>query len=448
MNWKKILCGSILTLGISLSIPYVSQASTESDPISLSKENNNLTMNINLKGDYFKVYKDKELVYEGEDNKYQEKMNYDSQKYKVGVYSKGQLINVYSLKVTNESNNKLRTLSFNEDSKEDYVSKTIKNTRLETIVGTNSVRLEWPALPDADNTYEIYRDNEKIAETSDLFYVDNTVNADTKYRYTVKVQNVLTHQAKKEAIAKAKLKNKSLNLEGEIENQDITYDGTISTIIFTSKNEEKSFTQDKVIDPIIGGDGNGVKTMAIPRSNEFSFDYRTFIPYKSVANLNPFSGHNYLKGDNRSFAPYSDKYRTETSVYAMLSNPAAVTLYSDVSPTYSCTDASCSTTKLVGTASDSGITLNKYSVATNNLRWSVNHSVGAPLFAAPAVDYYYIAILSNKTFSASGDHDKAPNHEFWMNFPSGEEEIYTYAISKPSDFWNMIGIKTSWSFDM
>lgn len=446
---KNIFCKTIIILGFILAIPMVSYASSESQNVKIDKSNGELTLKIEEPGDLYKIYKDEELVYEGANNTFNETMDYELQKYKIGVYEKNELKKVISLKVTNKKViTNLRSAS--TENKEDFVDQTIKNTRLETIIGDNSVTLQWPELPDEDKLYEIYKDDEKIAETTELNYIDTNVKPNTEYTYTIKVDNVLSETAKKEVAEKAKLSTKKLKKE------DYTYSGTVSTLIMTPDNSEESLKKDEVMSPIVESmkvestKKSGISTMAVPNSNEFSLDYRTFIPYKGVKNPNAASSYKYLKGDNRtSFAAYSNAYRTEASVYAMLSNPAALTLWPSVSGTYSCSTSACTDPKYVATASKSGIQLNKYTVATNNLRWSVNHSVPIPLPGVyPAIDYYYLAILSKSSFSVSGDHDKAPNHEFYMNYPAGSKKIHTYAVSSATDFWKLMGVKTTWSFDM
>ncbi len=132
-----------------------------------------------------------------------------------------------------------------------------------------------------------------------------------------------------------------------------------------------------------------------------------------------------------------------------MSQPAALSLWPSVSDTYSCTTKSCTNTTYLGTASTSGIKLLKHSESTNLLRWSVNHSVGIPKMTAPAIDYTFLAQLTNKTFIATGQHDKAPSHEFWMNYPSGSKKIYSHEVTSEIDFLNLFGvIQASWSFEM
>lgn len=439
--------------GFLLTVPILSQASADSQKVSISKVNDEVILQVQEKGDFYKFYKNNELVYEGTSNSFSEPMDYELQKYKVGVYKDNELEKVLSVKVTNsEKLNKQNNLNKNmrlaeEKSKEDTIKETIKSTRLETIVETNSITLKWPKLPDNDKIYEIYKDDKKIAETRKQSYTDNDVKPNQEYRYDLKVKNELSASAKKKLKDEAALKNVTLTKE------DYMYEGIISTIVATPTNNEDSLTTDEVMDPLTKAEeSTGIGTRAVPNSQEFTFNYRTFIPYVSVKNLNPFSGYSYLKGDNRSsFLAYTDKFRTESSVYALFNNPPALTLWRTVNPTFVCKEAACTTKpKEAGTANPNGMKINKYKVEKNNLRWAVDHSIGIPLGAEyPNIDYYYLAVLTPKSFSVSGDHDKAPNHEFWMNYPAGSKKIYSYSVSSKIDFWKLAGgSKATWSFDM
>jgi len=447
MNIRKTFYSTVMALGVSISIPIIANAANSAD-ITFKKEDSEVNLKINSKGEYYKIFKGEKLVYKGNDSNYIEKLNGESQKYKIGVYSKNdKLKEVVAVKVAKE-HNITQPHSMNSEEKEIYIDKVVQNTRLQTIVDSKSVTLQWPELPDEDNIYEIYRDDAKIAETSGLYYVDDNVESGTEYHYTLKINNVASDETANKIKEKAKEKNipASYNM--------FEYEGLISTIVATPTIVEKSLTEDPVMDPIletnnISLDG-AISTMAIPNSNEFSFAYRTYIPFKSVPNPNPFSDVQYLKGDNRTTpTAYSSKYRTEANVYAMLSEPAAITLWPDVSESFYCSEKSCSTPKSLGTASKSGINLLKHRVSKNDLMWAVNHSVGVPTITAPKIDYEYVAQLTNKSFIVSGVHDRAPSHEFWMNYPTGEKKIYSHEVTSELEFWNLFGlVQKSWSFDM
>ncbi|SFD03366.1 Protein of unknown function, partial [Bacillus sp. OV322] len=285
--------------------------------------------------------------------------------------------------------------------------------------------------------------------TKELNYTDDSVKPDTEYTYTVKVDNKVSKEKEKEI--KQKIKENNTKLTKEEKEEVFNNTGTISSLIKTPNNTEESLKTDEIMEPMnLESTNNSFAALALPSSNEFSLDYRTFIPFKSVENPNPASSIDYLQGDNRTaFAAYSNIYRTESSVNIMFNGPTSLTLWKDVHASHSCTNASCSNPKSLGTASSSGITIDKLVVSSKRMTWSVNHAVGVPLgILYPDINYYYLATLTPKSFSIDGEHDKAPNHEVYLNYPSGSIKLHTFAVTSQNDFWKLIGVTASWSFDM
>ncbi|MBR8646373.1 hypothetical protein KEH51_29305 [[Brevibacterium] frigoritolerans] len=73
----------------------VTYASSESQNVEIDKSNGEITLKIEEPGDLYKIYKGEELVYEGENNTFNETMDYELQKYKIGVYEKNELKRLY-----------------------------------------------------------------------------------------------------------------------------------------------------------------------------------------------------------------------------------------------------------------------------------------------------------------------------------------------------------------
>ncbi len=447
MKIRNSIYGTVMALGISLSLPLVTNAANPAE-ISVTKERSEVSLKIHSKGDYYKIFKDKELVYVGEDSTYLENIQDDSQKYKIGVYSNDKLKEVVSVKVAKEHNIK-KPKSMKTEAKEDYVKNVVHNTSLQTIVDSQSVTLQWPELPDEDNIYEIFRDDVKIAETSDLQYVDRNVESGMEYYYTLKITNVASDELAKKVRSIAKKENK------KVTNDALEYDGTISTILSVPTVEEKSLTEDPVLDEILNEgstilDGK-VSPMALPNSNTFSFDYRTYIPMASVPNPSPIEKGKYphLQGDNRTGPlPTSLKYRTQSSVTANLS-AGSLAFYPKVSDTHYCSVASCASPIYLGTASTNGIVFTKAKAATNNLVWKMKHAVGIPKITAPAINYEYAVTLTNTKLKANGYHDKAPSHEFYLTYPSGSKKIFSHQVTSVNDFWLLFGLPVgSWNFEL
>lgn len=419
----------------------------DNDVVTVKKENGVLTINIEKEGSTYKIFKENSLVYEGEKNTFSEKMDYTQQKYRIGIFKNDKLQDIVQLNISNNIENTISHYDRKYKNKQDYIGELVQNTKLETIVSKKSVTLNWDEIPDEDGAYEIYKNNEKIGETTETSYTDYDVEADEQHYYTVKVENELTDSEKLDLIEKNK-KNISLdNKEVKELVDEASYEGTLSTLVLIPDNNKKYLKEDILFKSLFE---KGEKVnKATPMF--FNTTYRTYIPFKSVKNLNPLSGKKYLKGDNRSsHQAYSDKFRTKADVYAQLDFPPAIKLWPDVNPTYSCKTKSCSNPKKEGTASTSGIKITKNKEQKNFLEYRVNHKVGIPLSGPyPNIDYGFHIVAQSNSFSAVGSHDKAPNHELWLNTPEKETLIHGYKMSSDKDFWKLIGVPwQQWSFNL
>lgn len=172
-------------------------------------------------------------------------------------------------------------------------------------------------------------------------------------------------------------------------------------------------------DSFIKGDNeNSLAPASLPKSEEYSFEYKTFIPQKAVGD--PYSLGNYLIGDNRGYDPFSSKYRTSSVVNVGFWMPY-MTHFKDVGLSKRCSNQNWSGSKdplKTGTASDKNIKLTKDNVSTTKMQWRLNHDVGIPFHAMyPNITYYYEATLTKSSLTILGSHDKAPAHEFVMMAP-------------------------------
>ncbi|WP_147380258.1 hypothetical protein [Oceanobacillus picturae] len=423
----------------------------DTEDVAIKKENNILTINIKKEGEMYKVFKDDTLVYEGEKNVFSEKMDYSQQKYRIGIFEDSRLLEVIQVNIRNDENtkiNKSRINNFNGGNKRQYIGDLIKETKLETITSTSGVTLNWNKIPDEDGVYEIYKNDKKIAETIDLSYTDSNVVAGENYYYTVKIKNKLTEEEEDQLIRDNKENENFSSEELKEKVNELRYGGTLNTLVKVPDNNKQYLENDLLMDSFLNDNEKANIAANVPMF--FDVTYRTFIPYNSVENPNPFSGANYLKGDNRSsFQAYTDKYRTEARVYAQFDYPPALKLWSDVNATYSCETSTCQDTNYEGTASTSGIDLRIVKEQRNDLQWRVIHGVPIPLTGPyPEIDYGYAVQASPNHFSAVGNHDEAPNHELWLNSPGESIRIYGFKVASKKDFWKLWGIKESWSFDM
>ncbi|MFT0800584.1 hypothetical protein VSK91_03845 [Bacillus swezeyi] len=316
------------------------------------------------------------------------------------------------------------------------MEEAINNSNLESATSDKSVILNWEKLPDKDGVYEIYKDDQKIAETTNLTFKDNEVTPGEEYKYSIKIQ-IDRDQIESQKISK-KIKEKKVELTEEEKNEIYSINGELSTIIQIPNNAEGELNKSEKIFNRVKSDQYSTKSL--PKENAYSFVYRTFIPYKSVKDPNPIR-KGYLKGDNRSFATLSDKFRTEADMHVQFSSPNSAHLYKKVGRSHRCSDADCKKIIQSATASSSGIEKSVDMLTSSRIRWTVRHGVGIPFGSEyPDIDYQYFADLTKYKVTLSGTHDGAPNHEFYILTPSGSRFVHSHSVKNKDDFWKLLGL--------
>lgn len=392
-------------------------SAAEDKPVNVIYSQDSLTLQINQEGDYYEVYKNGERIYKGENNNFTDSNNEDGQNYKVGIFKNDKLEDVVVVKTNKDESKSIENQSMmmvQEDT--DILKQQVHNGYLEAVATPDKVSLEWSELIDNDGIYEIYRDEKKIAETKELEFTDTKVKGDQRYRYEV-VAKAEVDSKTKEKIDK-ELKEKKIKVTKEQKEALYNADGIFTKIVDTPTRDDNSlktkpsFFEEEASESL-AKDTEVSMSATFPRSEEYSFSYMTFIPQKSIIDF--YNPSYYLKGDNRSYDPYSSKYRTKSEVNVGFWMPY-MTHYPDTGVSHRCYTSACTSpykdTAQIGTE---GIKISKDIVSTTKMRWRMNHDVGIPFGAAyPNITYYYDAVLTKSSLSVTGSHDKAPAHEFYM----------------------------------
>lgn len=124
---KKFCTLAIFFVALFLLLPISVFGFDGNDDVKITKGNGEVTLEVLETGDKYEIFKDEELVYEGKENVFKETMDYDIQKYRIGVYSGKELIKVISMKVTNDEETK--SINVEKKSKEEFIKETIQNTK-------------------------------------------------------------------------------------------------------------------------------------------------------------------------------------------------------------------------------------------------------------------------------------------------------------------------------
>ncbi|MPQ26752.1 DUF3238 domain-containing protein [Bacillus paralicheniformis] len=448
---KKLV--SILFFISTLVLSFVfsnSVLAKEPSPVSYEVHEGFVTLNINESGDMYKVLKNDEILYEGPSNQYKDKLTEDVQKYKIGVYEGDKIKNIFRVRVVNSEKTTLQSSKINiaqthKSFETSSFEQKIYNTAIETVTDNSSVILKWEKIPNKDGVYEIYRDEDKVAQTKDLTFIDNDVTPGKEYIYTIKTS--IDMPSREQNKLEKKLKEKDITLTKEDKEALFSINGSISTQVKVPTNTEDELNKtEKIVDEKIHSKQKS-SVNAIPKDNMYSFVYKTFIPYKSVKDPHPL-GTGYLKGDNRGFSFYSNKFRTESDIHVQFSGPTSLVHRKSIGKSYRCKDADCKTILESGTASSKGLKHEVISKSSSKMGWYVSHAIAFPFgITYPNIDYSYQAELTKYKLAINGNHDGAPNHEFYLLSPSDSKILYQYQVKSKNDFWKLLdmGLTNPWS---
>jgi len=439
INFLTFLC----TVLILIFIPDQLFAN-EQQETNITTGDNSVKVEITTTGDYYKIFKNDELIYEGESNTFKDKLTDDIQKYKIGVFEKKKIKKIIKLNINKPMGNQLTTNSNNTKGLEaKAMEKAINSSMLETTASNKSVTLKWDKLPDEDNIYEVFKNEKKIGETKKLAFTDKNITPEREYKYTIKAKINRSQQDVQKATRKI-MQNK-IKLTQEETNEIFSIHGELSTFITIPKNNELELEESEEL----FNQEDKIKTNALPKDNAYSFIYRTFIPYKSVKD--PLKG-GYLKGDNRSYASNSNKFRSETIQSVQFSQPTFAKQWKKVGKSHRCKDANCKNVIESGTANSNGIQSSVNILKSNRIQWTVRHSASVPFSPLyPKSDYQYFADLKKYTVFLSGSHDGAPNHEFYVfNMNGSSRFIHSYSIKSKNDFWKLLdlGLGNFWRLNI
>ncbi|MCP3742377.1 DUF3238 domain-containing protein [Rossellomorea sp. BNER] len=391
-------------------------------------------------GEKYKIYRDGELISEVEESNFQDnqlKENY-MYTYKIGVFNGDELIDILKYKVKTKDKNKNIYLR-NEDS-----NTYNTETEVTSLVTKNHVFIDWGQLEDNDGTYYIYKNGKIIEKTKKTFYKDKEIESGKTYNYQIIAEKSVTEEKKKEIIEKS-IENgytlfdipESAFLERKTINKIVKTPESISKKELLKKNELST---------------DNFKSLAADTLDSFIIRYTTFIPFYKVDNPNILeewfepgvgtgsyvTGDGYSDGSLRGFNYFNSSFRTRIDVYAEWYNSSpSYSAYKDIKPTHLYRKDGSLADKQ--TASTDGITFSGLGKLSDRISWKVHHDVGlGTSTTAPNINYEYMATMyKNGNISASGEHDRAPNHEVYLaRAYSGLPAVtlHTYSVSSTDDF--------------
>jgi hypothetical protein len=281
----------------------------------------------------------------------------------------------------------------------------------------DQVKISWNKIVNV-NSYEVYKDGEKISDTQKNIFIDNNVVSDKEYRYEIRFTLPMTKQEKQQV--KDSLKKNKV----EVNDSELDY-------LTTKEYSIVKF----VTTPVISPQSDQVSIMGAASSNrQYALAYTCFIAADYVKdpwyNAKTWGdGISWFGGDNRGFDPNSSKYRTRSLANTTFSTNA--TTPSNSFFKYIGTTTAYDNNKVfVSSAVDQAHSIKQsiWYYDDNQVNYAVSHASKNPYaYSGSEIDYYYRAELnSNGSYLVYGKHDRAPNHEFYLTTGGARKILFQF----------------------
>ncbi|MBT2681202.1 DUF3238 domain-containing protein [Bacillus sp. ISL-35] len=361
---------------------------------------NAITLEWESQGDSYRVYRDREFIYEGFEPRFADNELTPGTLYSYSIESLAQ----------GEVKKRMRiqtTTSVNYKEKDNV----LEDLLITTIVTEGQISFEWEPI-EGVTEYTIHRNGMQLEKVTSCTFTDRGIQDDQFYTYTIKAKRPLQRSEQ----VKWELKSVIANAVGAIKKDSST-----------RMAAEEEFSITKRIGPI---------DELLKPNREHSFEngnwhlrYTTFLKEEWLKNPNAASGDQYFKGDHRSFEPDSSQYRTRGEVFIDTDSQSAL-----LSKSTGMTEAFSGNQEPVESAqaSDDGIQLEKVLADDDRIKFILKHSVSNPLVVSPAIDYVVCGVFyKDNEFDLIGTHDQAPEHEIYLKEPGTDNwQVIHQAHSK------------------
>ncbi|KMY53368.1 hypothetical protein AC623_04695 [Bacillus sp. FJAT-27231] len=352
---------------------------------SIKQRENEITFHwMEGKGAY-KVYREDELIYSGTDQEITDTGLVPGKTY------------LYTVKKMGPANQLANTIKIQTSTvtKDQNPANVLQNLIVTTIVTHSVISMEWEPI-EGVKEYTVYRNGEKIAKVKDCRFIDDTIESDKDYHYSIKAARPL-------ALSEKTMSEEKFAIAGIIG-------------FFKKDTSEKEAVLERFsLTKQIGM----VESVLRPREQasdrtEWAIRYTTFLTNKWLKNPNFFSTLRYFEGDGRGFDPEAPNYRTRADILINYDGRGPnVRLVKDVGKTKAY--GWIRRFKEEETASAEGIQLKKSNVTNKEASIQLIHSVGNPLVASPAIDYkMHVRLYKNGFYDISGVHDQSPHQEVYL----------------------------------
>ncbi|PIC63539.1 hypothetical protein CSV79_11290 [Sporosarcina sp. P13] len=354
-------------------------------------------------GDYYRVYKNKQQIYEGNVAEFtdgeldpRQPFQYTIERIEEGQTKDVIVIQTYALTEVKEDEHPLQHLV------------------ITTIVASSQIALSWERIKGVE-TFDIHRNGEYLQTVEDNRFIDRETGLSESVTYSVSATRPLIDS------------NQQMNVSKSI--AATLFEAVIPTST-NNKPTEEIYTfsvrvnrRDQLLRPV--ADCKKVKEVA-----RWKFRYTTFLKEDIIKNPNFLSPYLYFTGDDRDFGAHGKSFRTRVDMQGEFTAGQSSLSYTKATgPTIGLNYAK--RYKRHGHASVDDIVIERLDAKPTDIHFTISHDVGNPLTASPPIHYEVTGYLDREgNIDLVGYHNISPHHEIYLSLDDQEWQAAHLAESE------------------
>lgn len=341
------------------------------------------------------------------------------------------------------------------------------DSNINTVVGSDHIKIIWSGIPDEDGVYDIYRNGDKIDTVKGDTYVDENINKNEVYQYNVIGRKKLPAEEINKIKKALGQKEKSISKKQE---EKLFYEKKVAgTIIRFSTKNAVEFRFDKENQKGKKIDKPSISSMNWPVDPGYWLRYSAFIPMDKEPNpyceMLGWCEYEEFSGDNRGFDLMGTSFRARTDTFITYNvndsgdiTPNDIEFYPQTGETIGYRNGE---PVEIGKAAESDMEIRNIEYGDNYVYHRMFMASQNPLLEGweypltPDIDaFYYAKVFQDGRGEFYGVHDQAPSHEFYFVLYWGagsdfwEEDIVEVHTQEHVDFEYLFPFMPKTEFDI
>lgn len=347
-----------------------------------------IVFNWNDTGDFYRVYKNEQQVYEGT----------------APTFTDGELDTSHPFQYTIERIEEgkvedvivIQTSALTEVEEGEH---PLQRLVITTIAASSQIALSWERIQNVEK-FDIYRNGQYIDTVTDNRYIDRQASLSETVVYSVSATRPIIDSNQEMNVAKSIVSKVYEVIAPPSE------DNKASEEIYTFSIRVKR--RDELLKPV----AERKKAKEVER---WKFRYTTFLKDDMLKNPNLLSPIPYFTGDDRDFNPEGKSFRTRVDIHGeFVGGDSTMKFEKATGPSIGLNYMK--RYKRHGHASVEGIEIERLEGKPTEVHFAINHDVGNPLTTSPPIHYEMKAHLDQEgNLDLVGYHNDAPHHEIYLS---------------------------------